>query len=93
MIRFTVTSAHTKLSDIERDWEVILSIATMIIEAVASQTTNMAGDDQLEENGVEPGEEVAGADAEPRRTKKMPLAGNLSREICTHSDAHLSVSL
>lgn len=55
----------------------------------------MAGDDQLEENGVESGESAAGEDGEPRRTKKIPLAGNLSRHntIFTHHDAQMTVSL
>lgn len=87
MIRFTVTSSHTKLSVIERDWDVIKSIAGVIIDACADHMINMAGDDQLEENGADDDAEAAFAaaaaaaanrdDAAIRpKTKRVLLAGN-----------------
>ncbi|XP_046457976.1 histidine decarboxylase-like [Daphnia pulex] len=79
VIRFTVTSSHTKLTDIERDWEIIKSIAAIVIDACHSHhATNMAGDDQLEENGHSSGQETGDDEAVagvPRsKTNKMPLA-------------------
>ena len=76
MIRFTVTSSHTKLADIERDWEVIKSIATIIIDTCNDHMTNMAGDDQLEDEPVgEAGEEPSGL-VSPK-TRRMPLGGKM----------------
>lgn len=82
VIRFTVTSSHTKLTDIERDWEIIKSIAAIVIDACHSHhATNMAGDDQLEENGHSSGQETGDDEAVagvPRsKTNKMPLAGKI----------------
>lgn len=77
VIRFTVTSAHTKLTDIQRDWEVIKSIAAIVIDSCAAQLNTMAGDDQLEEeeNGPLLGDNPNDEEGVPRRTTRMPLAG------------------
>ena len=75
-----MTSTHTKLTDIERDWEVIKSTATMVIDACSMHKTNMAGDDQLEENEVaaaDAGEELASPTLRGNKTLKMPLAGKI----------------
>lgn len=68
--------------DIERDWEIIKSIAAIVIDACHSHhATNMAGDDQLEENGHSSGQETGDDEAVagvPRsKTNKMPLAGKI----------------
>lgn len=87
VIRFTVTSSHTKLSDIQRDWEIIKSIAAIVIDACYSNhAINMAGDDQLEENGHSSGQETGDDEATaglPRsKTTKIPLAGKIwPREV------------
>ena len=52
VIRFTVTSSHTTLADIERDWRIIGATAGVIIALCPVHTgPAMAGDDQLEEDG------------------------------------------
>lgn len=76
-----MTSTHTKLSDIERDWEVIKSIAAIVIDACSMHMINMAGDDQLEENnGAAVDSDGELGDSPIRRgnkTMKMPLAGKI----------------
>lgn len=78
-----MTSAHTKLSDIQRDWEIIKAIAAIVIDACyPSHAINMAGDDQLEENGHSSGQETgddetATAGIPRNKTNKIPLAGKI----------------
>lgn len=75
-----MTSSHTKLSDIQRDWEIIKTIAAIVIDACyPSHAINMAGDDQLEENGHSSGQETGDDEAAiPRnKTNKIPLAGKV----------------
>ena len=70
------------MTDIDRDWEIIKSIAAIVIDACHSNhAINMAGDDQLEENGHSSGQETGDDEAVagvPRsKTNKMPLAGKI----------------
>ena len=76
------------MSDIERDWEVIKSTATVVIDACSMHMTNMAGDDQLEENNgaaVEGEEELVSPIHHSSKTTKMPLAG---KKWCRKSVVH-----
>jgi len=98
VIRFTVTSSHTKLSDIERDWEVIKSIATLIINTCNEHMMNtMAGDDQLEEgeNGLpgvgDEGKDQAGLLVSPNKTRRMPLGGKVTNVIAVNVQPEIIV--
>lgn len=75
VIRFTVTSSHTTLADIERDWDVIATTATIVLAACSTHMINMAGDDQLEKNGVSDATDEPQEEKDiKQKTMKMPLA-------------------
>ena len=94
VIRFTVTSSHTTLADIERDWDVISTTATIVMGACSTHMINMAGDDQLEKNGLT-GTTGAGDQPEEdkdikQKTMKMPLAGKIMcrKNACEHTSCN-----
>ena len=88
VIRFTVTSSHTTLADIERDWDVIATTATIVLAACSSHMINLAGDDQLEKNGVNDAADAAEEEQDiKQKTMKMPLAGKI---MCRKNASHTS---
>ena len=88
VIRFTVTSSHTTLADIERDWDVIATTATIVLAACSTHMINMAGDDQLEKNGVSDATDEPQEEKDiKQKTMKMPLAGKI---MCRKNASHTS---
>ena len=90
MIRFTVTSSHTTMADIERDWQVITDTAAIVMALGPVELgLTMAGDDQLEDSvpssasGTDNEEaEISDEDQVPMTAdKETPVTKPLTRKM------------
>ena len=74
-----MTSTYATINDIERDWQIIVATATMVIALCSNQIITLAGDDQLEEVHFADREDEEEEGEHPVKpvTMKMPLVDTI----------------